>query len=172
MKLEEAIKTAIEYETRVHALYVDAAAKASDDKARRVFETLAQEEQGHLAYLESRLTEWQKTGSIEQVELETVLPSKEVVEAGVARLRSNVDPDQKKRFDAELDMLRQALVVEEETGAFYKRMVKELDQEGRTLFGRFIEIEEGHYAIVQAEIDSVTGMGYWFDTAEFGLETG
>jgi hypothetical protein len=33
-----------------------------------------------------------------------------------------------------------------------------------------VEIEEGHQAIVQAEIDSVSGMGVWFDTMELSLE--
>jgi len=37
---------------------------------------------------------------------------------------------------------------------------------------RFVEIEEGHRAIVQAEIDCVSGLGFWFDTAEFKLEAG
>jgi hypothetical protein len=40
------------------------------------------------------------------------------------------------------------------------------------LFQRFVEIEQGHLAIVQAEIDSVSGLGFWFDMREFDLETG
>ncbi len=51
--------------------------------------------------------------------------------------------------------------------ANYKQMVATLDAEGKSLFERFVEIEEGHLAIVQAEIDMVSGTGYWFDTAEF-----
>jgi hypothetical protein len=34
----------------------------------------------------------------------------------------------------------------------------------------FLEIEDGHLAIVQAQLDSVQGMGFWFDIAEFRLE--
>jgi hypothetical protein len=34
-----------------------------------------------------------------------------------------------------------------------------------------LEIEDGHLAIVQAQLDSVQGMGFWFDVAEFRLET-
>jgi hypothetical protein len=33
-------------------------------------------------------------------------------------------------------------------------------------------IEDGHVAIVQAELDSVTQMGFWFDYREFDLEAG
>jgi hypothetical protein len=34
-----------------------------------------------------------------------------------------------------------------------------------------LEIEEGHVSIVQAELDSVQGLGYWFDVPEFALES-
>jgi hypothetical protein len=40
------------------------------------------------------------------------------------------------------------------------------------MFQRFPEIEDGHNAIVQAELDSVQGLGYWFDVEEFKLEAG
>ena len=36
--------------------------------------------------------------------------------------------------------------------------------------GADLEIEEGHVAIVQAELDSLQGMGFWFDMQEFNLE--
>ena len=48
--------------------------------------------------------------------------------------------------------------------------VDELPAEARELFRRFLEIEEGHLALVQAQIDFVTGTGYWFDVREFNLE--
>jgi hypothetical protein len=60
--------------------------------------------------------------------------------------------------------------VERETSAFYQEMVGTLDGTGHSLFERFVEIEGGHLALVQAEIDSLSGSGYWFDTAEFSLE--
>jgi rubrerythrin len=71
---------------------------------------------------------------------------------------------------AELDLLHTALQLEVDTSSFYKQMVKELPTEGQTFFARFVEIEEGHLAIVQAEIDALTGLGFWFDVQEFALE--
>jgi hypothetical protein len=50
--------------------------------------------------------------------------------------------------------------------------VRDLPAEEKAMFERFVEIEEGHKSIVQAEIDCVTGMGFWFDIAEFRLEAG
>jgi rubrerythrin len=72
----------------------------------------------------------------------------------------------------ELEFLRQALEAEVETSAYYERMVAELDADGRKLFAHFLEIELGHKAIVQAEIDALTGLGFWFDFQEFNLEAG
>ena len=71
---------------------------------------------------------------------------------------------------AELQTLKKALDVELETSNFYKKMVKELPAEGQELFARFVEIEEGHLAIVQAELDYASGTGFWFDFMEFNLE--
>ena len=73
---------------------------------------------------------------------------------------------------AELEWLQRALKLEQETGAFYKKVVGELSEEGQQLFQRFVEIEEGHAAIVQAEIDSVQGIGYWFDVQEWQFQDG
>jgi len=64
MTIEEAIKTAIVYEKKVHATYAAAAKRAEDATAKKVFLTLAEEEQGHVTYLESRLMEWQKEGQL------------------------------------------------------------------------------------------------------------
>ena len=36
--------------------------------------------------------------------------------------------------------------------------------------GLLLEIERGHLALVMAQIDELTGTGYWFDTQEFNLE--
>jgi rubrerythrin len=169
MTIEEAIKTAITYEHKVHDTYVDAARRAKDETAQRVFRTLAQEEMGHIAYLESRLSEWQRTARLSPEKLGTVLPSAERVQAGVARLRSQV-AQQNDGHPSELKSLRQALAAEDEASNFYQQMVRELPAEGRDLFARFLEIEEGHAAVVQAEIDSVNRLGYWFDLKEFDLE--
>jgi rubrerythrin len=171
MTIEEAIKTAIAYEKKVHGAYADAVKKAKDPTAVKVFEVMAKEELGHIAYLESRLAEWQKRGQLTPEKLGTILPSKEKVEAGIKKLKGTL---KKKTTGAtpELGFLQQALAMEEETSAFYKRMVAELPPEGQQLFGRFLEIEDGHAVIVQAEIDSVTGMGFWFDVMEFSLEGG
>ena len=170
MSLENAIRTAIEFENRVHQTYVKAEARASDAAGKKVFGTLAREELGHISYLESRLAEWQKTGHVAPTTLSTAVPAVQRIREGTAKLRSAVKGKGTHDYSVELELLQQALRAEQETSGFYQRMVAELDAEGQALFARFLEIEQGHVAIVQAEIDSVQGLGFWFDMQEFRLE--
>jgi len=167
MTIEQAIKTGIEYELRVRKVYSEAAKNFADPVARRVLGVLADEEDRHIQYLESRLAEWERTGKITAAALETAIPSKKAIEASVRKLtRKMAEQD----FSVELNMLKKALVLEREATAFFREMVGQLEAEERKLFARFVEIEEGHEAIVQAEIDAVTGLGFWFDYGEFRLE--
>jgi len=170
MKLEDAIKTAIEFETKVTTNYDEAVKKTSDAIGKKVFETLAKEEQGHIAYLKSRLDEWQKTGHVTAASLGTAIPSAEKIKEGMKKLKAKGSKPPAATAATEAEFLQRALALEVETSGFYKKMVAELDAEGQTLFQRFVEIEEGHVAIVQAQIDAVTGLGFWFDMQEFQLE--
>jgi len=171
MTLEQAINTALEYENKVVAVYADAVDSTSDPSGQSVLRVLADEEKGHVAYLEKVLEQWQLTGRLNVPELCSSLPSVESIEAAVGKLREKLSPRERpSTVDAELAMLSQALEVETETGEFYRRMVAELTGEEQELFRRFLQIEEGHRAIVQAEIDAVSGTGYWFDFQEFDLE--
>jgi len=167
--LEQALKTAIEFENKVRDVYMEACEKASDDTGRKVFKALADEEQGHVDYLESRLAEWRRTGAIEVESLDTVVPSREHIERGVDAMEKSMTEHDR---GEEIRMLQKALVAEIETANFYQRMVKELPEEHRPLFKRFLEIEEGHQLIVQTEIDQLLGTGFWFDFQEFNLEAG
>jgi len=173
ISIEEAIKMAIEYETKVRNVYHEAEKGTKDSVGKRIFTTLAKEEQDHLDYLEHKLEEWRKTKKVTSEQLKSAIPSKDIIEQGVDKLRKKVKThDSERHHGGELRMLRNALEVERETSEFYKRMVNELPKEGQRLFERFVEIEEGHLAIVQAEIDYVSGPGYWFDFREFDLAGG
>ena len=168
--IEEAIRKALEYEARVKAVYANAVEQARDPVGRKVFEVLAEEEQGHIDYLEHKLKTLQETGELAGGDLGTALPSKEAIEAGVRSLERKLEPAAD--LESEAELLRKALAVEMETSAFYREMVEELPREGRDFFFPFQTIEDGHVAIVQAELDSVTQMGFWFDYREFDLEVG
>lgn len=168
MKLEEALITAIDFEKRVRSTYKAAASQVTDPVGKRALEVLAKEEEGHVAYLESRLAEWRSRGKVTIEALVTAVPDALRIQEGLGKLAGELKTT--KDRSAELDVLKRAFVVEQETGAFYRKVVDELPPGDRELFERFLEIEDGHLALVQAEIDTVTGMGFWFDVQEFTLE--
>jgi rubrerythrin len=167
MTIEEAIKTAIEFEAQVGGFYRRASENASDSVGKRVFKVLADEEQMHREYLKSKLDEWRKTGKITAKKLDTAIPSTERVTEGMSKLKTRKGGRDR---GGELQMLAEALDVELKTSNFYKKMVKELPADGQQLFEHFVEIEEGHLAIVRAEIDYLSKTGYWFDFKEFDME--
>jgi len=166
MTLEEAIKTAIDYEIKVRDAYLGSLESIGDETGRRVFEVLGKEEQGHVDFLEAKLAEWRETGKVVPEKLSTVVPARKVIEAGVKRLDSHLSA---RDYGTEREMLRKALAMEQETSDFYRKMVAELERDGE-LFARFLEIEEGHQAIVQAELDYLNRSGTFFDFQEFTLE--
>jgi len=167
MTIKEAIKTAIEYEKRVVKVYAEAKGVAGNDIGNRVFSILAKEEQGHVDYLEFKLGEFEKTGTVNSDDLKTMVPAPAVIEEAVQKLETKMAADDR---GAELEMLRKALEVEIETSNYYQSLVDTMEPEGRDFFKRFLEIENGHQAIIRAEIDSLNGSGYWFDIPEFGME--
>jgi len=167
MTLEEAIKMALEYETRVRDVYVESAKDAEDETGKRIFKVLGEEEQGHIDYLQSKLDEWKRTGKVTSEKLDSIVPSKKAIEEGVQKLDKHMS---RSDYGSEMEMLRKALELETETSNFYHKMVDELGDEGE-MFAHFLKIEEGHKAIVQAEIDYLNNTGYFFDFQEFSMES-
>jgi rubrerythrin len=169
MDLPEALSTAIDYEHRVRDHYAAAAGQALDTTAKKVFATLAREEQGHVTYLEARLEEWRSSGAVTDAELPSVLPAPTVLRHEAERLaaasRGKTLPSA-----TEVELMKVALELERTTSGYYRRLVGELPAQHRHLFERFLEIEVGHLAIVQAELDAMAGLGHWFDVMEFSLE--
>jgi rubrerythrin len=169
MNIEQAIETAIQYETRVRDIYRLGSKGCNDETGSGILGVLADEEQQHLDYLSEKLTEWKQTGRVTPAAVKTIFPSRQDITESLKKLESRVSGADCTN-DAEL--LKQALKAELETSNFYKQMVSELDEQGQALFEPFVEIEDGHLTIVQAELDNLMGLGYWFDYKEFDLEAG
>lgn len=167
MNLDEAIKTALTYETRIRDLYQEAAASAEDPAGQKLFRMLADDEQGHVDYLNSRLDQWEKTGAISLEGVASAVPSRKIMKEGLEPVEASLAADDRK---VEKQMLSKALSAEVETSDFYQRMVDTLSGEGQEMFARFLQIENEHIEIVQAELDYLSSTGYWFDVKEFDME--
>ncbi len=165
--LDDAIKTALQYETRIRDIYRDAVEGTPDPKGKQVFQALADDEQRHIDYLEAKQAQWRNEGRITPDELASLIPGPGQLAASLEGLQQTMARED--RSD-EKRMLSKALQVEVETSAFYRQMVEQMEGEAHTMFARFLEIEDGHIAAVQAELDYISHTGFWFDFQEFDME--
>jgi rubrerythrin len=171
MTLQEAISTALDYEVKVRDHYARGSKSLQHPKAKALFELLAREEQGHVTYLERCLEEWRKTGHVSREPVTTLLP-RGVAWIEEARKKLQKRPDRRVATGDELEAVKLALQYEKEASGFYRTLVATLPDGQREMFAAFLTIEEAHVTLVQAQLDTVTGLGFWFDTMEFDLETG
>lgn len=167
MTIEEAIKTAIDYETRIRDIYREAETAVDEEAGKRIFGALGNDEQHHIDYLQHTLEQLQKSGTIEARKLESTIPPGNTIKLEAAKIESLVA---KEFHGIRKQMLSRALKAEIETSDFYRRMVDELPSEGKPLFSRFLEIENNHINAVQFELDYMSKTGYWFDFKEFDME--
>ena len=167
MNIEDAIKTAIEYEIRIRDVYLEAVAAVDDEVGKRIFETLGQDEQRHIDYLEHKLEQFQQTGAIQPEKLESAIPDQASIQQEADKVKALTAKD---FLGIKKQMLSKALEAEIETSGYYQKMVNELPAESRPLFERFLEIENNHIKAVQFELDYMGKTGYLFDFIEFVIE--
>ncbi len=167
MQLETAIKSALEFEHRIRDLYLEAVSRTDEPAGKKIFQTLADDEQRHVDYLESRLDEWQTRGKISSDVLASVIPDKAAIRKEAAALQSKISEDAR---GLKQQMLSQALAMEIETSRFYKGMVDQVGPEHRPMFARFLEIEDNHIEAVQFELDHLSSTGFWYGFEEFDME--
>jgi rubrerythrin len=171
MNLHEGIGVAIDYERKVRDHYANGAKVIEDQDGREMFALLAREEQAHVDHLARALASLKRDGRIPRVPLKSAMPQG-VAWLEEARKKVEARPDRRVATANELELAQIALQLEKETTSFYRELVAGLPAEDRGVFEVFIEIEEGHELLVQALIDSLTGVGFWFDTMELKLENG
>ncbi len=137
----DAVRTAIITEIKGQELYKTAAAKTEDPDARRMFEGLAEEEEGHKAYLEQHYASLMKAGAWAQTELSE--HAKEHVEEFIfdEAFRRSL-----KRGSFEMAVVAIAVDVEAKAVAFYKEVAENAeDPETRRVFQHLVAWEEGHH---------------------------
>lgn len=167
MQIEEALKTAIEYESELRNIYFEAAEGEADEKGRLFFQSMGKDEQGHLDYLQDRLKQWQENGTLSAEKLTSAVPSREQIEPHAAGVKSLAEKDSR---GLKSQMLSRALKMEIKTSEFYQKMVDEMPAEAQQMFARFLEIENNHIQTIQFELDYISKTGYWFDIKEFDME--
>ncbi len=149
MDLKEAFKTAILGEIEGRELYRVAAEKTADEKARRVFTNLADEEDSHFKTLQAMAESYFKGEKITAPEL----PRLESFEDAESPIFSQNFKDFIKDKHLEVSTLAIGMKLELESKLFYSEMAKEADDEElKKFFTELSDWEKGHYEALRKQI--------------------
>jgi rubrerythrin len=164
-KTAQAMKTAIEMEKSGHKFFTEASGKVSHEVGRKLFSRLAAEEIDHMRTFEKIFSE--VSGGADWKEaVRAVRPRKRVPYFDEARKEFKVGD-----MSVELDYLRKALDLERNAMQFFEKAIQDAESdEAREVFKRILEEEQAHYDLIQSEIDSINGTGFWFDVNEFYMD--
>jgi rubrerythrin len=171
-RLLPVFRDAMELERRGIAFYTKAAEITSNAGGKRMFQTLAHDEEEHLAYLHKGLHSLVEDGTLPS------LPPHKVAEAVEAPTRSEVFASPKEAAEevkataGDLDALKRGIEAEKDSIALYRQAAQAARAaEAEEVLEALAIWEEGHLTILQGEYDAITRTGFWFDFQEFDLES-
>ncbi len=165
----KAIETAIQIEKDGLAFYTEAAQQTSDPNGKKMFQSLARDEAGHLRLFEDTRQALLERGKwLSPEEVAAISPGEfdrpPIFPTG-DEVKSAEIPER------ELTALRRGIQAEEDSIAFYSQQRDKTDDpDGKAIYAYLVEQEEGHRTILQGEYDYLTRTGFWFDVQEFDLE--
>ncbi|MDK9698876.1 MAG: ferritin family protein [bacterium] len=161
-----ALKLAISAEKEGLESYLKYALKTEEKTGKDMFLQLALDEVDHMNLLEEQLLHLEETGNYRPKDLPKTLLEK--IRPHVAKRAVKISGEQGL---SALDALKAALEHEAKAVRFYQDFYYHTDDvAARGIFGRLVEMEQAHVDLIQAEIDSITGSGYWFGISEITLE--
>jgi rubrerythrin len=163
----EIFAMAVKYEEKIRDLYRSADQIIDDKRGKKIFRTLADDEQSHVDFLLYSLEQLKANGVIDIDRLVTSIPTVKQLESGIEKLKKNI-PNQ--MLGDIKSVLGSALILEKETSAFYRDACSKTEGEIKTIFKKLLEIEERHVDVVQIELDHAQHNGVWFDFLEVDLE--
>jgi rubrerythrin len=165
-KVREAIKTAIQLEKDGKAFFDQATRETENELGKKMFRKLAADEVRHLQTFKKMFQTITDPGTWKQLLAEG--PPKERMPSFDHKAGSRTPAE---KGAGELSALQQALEVERKAIDFFKRTAQETsDPEAGRIFLAIANEEEGHYDLIQAQIDSLTHSGFWFDVGEFQMD--
>lgn len=160
------LKTALIAERGALSNYLQFALKTEDISGKNVFLRLAADELEHMNLLERQAEAIRESGDwlklkIAPSEVEMIVPR---LQEKDVRIRGTKGQDQ-------LAALRVALSLEQRAYDFYLAQARATDEpNAKRMYQRLAEMEDAHYQLIQAEIDSISRTGFWFGVREFSLE--
>lgn len=162
----KALKTAIEIEDQGLLNFLKFARQTKDTTGKNMFIRLAMDEHEHRRIIEKQLNNLLEGKPLVKIEI-----PKSEIEQVAPTIR---EKQQKTRGESgllEIDALNTALDLERKAAKFFREQANLVtDAEAKALFIRLAEWEDAHFDIIQAELDSIQGTGFWFGIPEFQMD--
>ena len=162
-------KKALEFEKKIRDLYLSAIDIVDDERGKKIFKTLAKEEQNHVDFLEQNIAALTNQGSLSLKSFNTIVPDTGELNKNIESMKVAIP--QKMLGDIKR-VLSSALKLEEETTQYYERAFASADGDIKEVLSRFIIIEQRHTDVVRFELDHASRNGYWLGFPEISMEVG
>ncbi len=162
-------KTALEYEKKIRDLYRSGVDIVDDERGKRIFRTLADEEQSHVDFLQHGIETLQANGSIASAGLETVIPDTEAISSNIESMKMRIPQQMLGDIKRVLDS---ALKLEIDTTEYYQKACEAAEGDIKRILSRFVVIEQRHTDLVRFELDHASQNGFWLDFPEISMEVG
>ncbi len=167
-KAIELLKKAVQLEKNGLKNYLKYARQTADPYGKNMFILLANDEFDHMTLLENLVAKMDQQLPLNDVKLDL-----SAIEKVVPKLREKDVLTKGTEGQDQLSALRTAANLERDSIHLYENIRDQADDpEVKRIAQRLVEMEESHYELIQAEIDSILGTGFWFGYKEFDLNAG
>ena len=160
----EAIKMAIQLEKDGREFFEEAARKTENQLGKKMFQRLAKDEIDHLKTFQKIFDTVTEGGDWGELAQKTPRVGKVPVFEKTGEEKRHVNP-------GELDALRKAMNIEKDAIEFFRKATDGTeDPMAKKIFNTIQQEEEFHYDMLQAQYDSLSHSGMWYDIGEFQMD--
>lgn len=164
--VKELIREAIKLEINGKAFFNRAAELTKNELGKKMFLRLASEEVKHLETFSRLFSSIMKTDDWKkELEQEELKGTSDVIEELSSRM-------ERAEGKSEIEALRIGMELEQKAIDFFRSCCEGTeDPVAQEIFKKIADEEKFHYDLLQAQYDSVTGSGFWLDSAEFKMDS-
>jgi rubrerythrin len=160
----EAMKMAIQLEKDGRAFFEEAARQTENQLGKKMYERLAKDEIDHLKTFQKIFDTVTEGGDWGELAQKRPRVGKVPVFDREVQEKKHVNP-------GELDALRKAMNIEKDAIEFFRKAIEEAqDPLEKKIFATIQKEEEFHYDMLQAQYDSLSHSGMWYDIGEFQMD--
>lgn len=156
----EILKQAILLEKRGKAFYTNAADNSRDDETRKIFRTMADEEEEHVKFLAEQFKKFKDSGKFDASELPKIEEETIVTEVLTKSITDNISSAgfEAAAISAAIDMENKAIEV------YSERAKNAEDIEEKKFYQWLADWEKGHHKLLY-QLDQELKEKVWFDNS-------